>query len=232
MGLGTSAQRSVLVTGWRERRKPHIRRRAPLGISAVAITLLLTACGTPQDDLFRAARSGEVAAARNAIAAKVDVNAKRDGETPLIAASAACQLGIVNVLLASGAKLNEQGRDRSFHFMAPVGSTPLMAAARQSGPNCTSVAKRLINAGADVNVQDPDGRSALYSAALNGQLDTVRLLLAAGADIDGGPGAHDTPLDGATLPDSIPDQAKPRAEVAKLLRELGGTQRERWGQNP
>jgi ankyrin repeat protein len=57
--------------------------------------------------------------------------------------------------------------------------------------------KLLIAKGANVHATGPRGHTALIYAAYNGQLETIKLLLAAGADPAAGatdsdiPGAHD-----------------------------------------
>jgi len=60
-------------------------------------------------------------------------------------------------------------------------STPLMAAASQGQ---ITVAKQLLQAGADVNAQDDLGTTALIRAAEAGQREMAELLLDAGAVID------------------------------------------------
>lgn len=60
-----------------------------------------------------------------------------------------------------------------------VGSTPLISAAVFGQ---TEIAKALIEAGADVNLQNNEGSTALHTAAFVGRLEIVELLLANGAD--------------------------------------------------
>ncbi|MCB9228627.1 MAG: ankyrin repeat domain-containing protein [Deltaproteobacteria bacterium] len=60
------------------------------------------------------------------------------------------------------------------------GWAPLFWAARNGH---RAVAELLIQAGADVNQADNDGRSPLYWAAWQGKKDIVELLIAAGADV-------------------------------------------------
>ncbi|XP_013914268.1 PREDICTED: fibronectin type 3 and ankyrin repeat domains protein 1 [Thamnophis sirtalis] len=60
--------------------------------------------------------------------------------------------------------------------------TPLLRLCALSGK--TDVATILINAGADVNVKDKDGKTSLMVAALNNHEDLVALLLEKGADPD------------------------------------------------
>ena len=59
------------------------------------------------------------------------------------------------------------------------GFTALMFAARQGA---VDAARALADAGADLNVQDPDGTPALTIAVVNGHHDVARLLLERGAN--------------------------------------------------
>jgi ankyrin repeat protein len=59
------------------------------------------------------------------------------------------------------------------------GWTPLMHAARQ---NATEAAAALADAGADLNVRDPDGTTALVFAIINAHFDLASMLLDKGAD--------------------------------------------------
>jgi len=89
------------------------------------------------------------------------------GETPLMMAALRGQLEWTQQLAALGAKLNREGW------------TPLHYAA--TGPNPKVVAF-LLDQGAAINAIAPNGSSALMMAARYGPEDTVRLLLARGAD--------------------------------------------------
>lgn len=89
------------------------------------------------------------------------------GETPLMMAALRGQLEWMQQLAALGAKLNREGW------------TPLHYAA--TGPNPKVVAF-LLDQGAAINAIAPNGSSALMMAARYGPEDTVRLLLARGAD--------------------------------------------------
>lgn len=89
------------------------------------------------------------------------------GETPLMMAALRGQLEWTQQPAALGAKLNREGW------------TPLHYAA--TGPNPKVVAF-LLDQGAAINAIAPNGSSALMMAARYGPEDTVRLLLARGAD--------------------------------------------------
>ena len=47
-----------------------------------------------------------------------------------------------------------------------------------------NVSKELIAAGADINKEDNDGRTALWTAAAKGHTECLQELIAAGADIN------------------------------------------------
>ena len=55
------------------------------------------------------------------------------------------------------------------------------SAANQGHIECL---KELIAAGADINKEDKDGDTALYSAANQGHIECLKELIAAGADIN------------------------------------------------
>jgi ankyrin repeat protein len=62
--------------------------------------------------------------------------------------------------------------------LAPPGDSLRQAASRGDLRELRS----LLDAGADIDSRDTDGRTALMLATLNGRLDAVQLLLAHGAD--------------------------------------------------
>ena len=95
------------------------------------------------------------------------------------------------------------------------GRTPLMLAARCSAP----ATRTLLDAGAGQQFPDYYGMSALHWAASDGDDETVRLLLEAGADPSVSHGRNSTPL----------DHAKGRSDaegkkIAKRLEEAFGTE--------
>jgi uncharacterized protein len=152
--------------------------------------------------LMLAARSGSVEAVQALLEHGAAVNAaeSRTGTTALMWAAAADQPFVVRALLKAGAEMNARSAipkfphtppavigdpleaDESYAGQTPLpkgGWTALMYAARQ---NAQAAAQALAEAGADLNVADPDGTSALEIAIINGHFDLAALLLDKGAD--------------------------------------------------
>ncbi|KAF8244292.1 ankyrin [Wilcoxina mikolae CBS 423.85] len=103
-----------------------------------------------------------------------DANYSIDGEAPLLAATRHSRTGIARLLLAHGACVN---------FSAAPGKseTPLLAAtARTKNPPLVRI---LLEAGADIAAVDYEKRTALHNAALVGDLEVIRFLVNAGANI-------------------------------------------------
>jgi len=123
-----------------------------------------------------------------------NVNARESayGETALMWAAAENHAAAASLLIEHGATVD--ARSTAMHYdkdrfglegvitILPHGSwTPLMYAARQGS---TGVARVLADKGANLNLIDPDGTSALIVAIINSHFDTAALLLAKGADPD------------------------------------------------
>jgi ankyrin repeat protein len=144
--------------------------------------------------LSEAANSGNGAMIEALVKAGADPNAAfGEGETPLMTASRTGSVAGVKALLAAGAKVNATDSYR--------GQTALMWAVAE---NHADVAKLLVDAGADVNVRSTlfdfnfrkvaaGGTQAVYSrggltalllAARQGAIESAKVLLDAGADIN------------------------------------------------
>lgn len=121
--------------------------------------------------MFAAAR-GEPASVKALLDAGADVNATNKWrQTALMTAARAGSLEKVRMLLDAGATVNVTDIE---------GNTALsIAAASEVDPQVLSV---LLRAGAPVNEADRDGVTALMKAAERGDIEQVKVLLAAGAD--------------------------------------------------
>jgi ankyrin repeat protein len=95
------------------------------------------------------------------------------GSTPLMHAASHCQLDLARFLLDHGARLDAKDRD---------GQTGLMYAAW--GCQNGRMVQLLLEAGAAVNDRSKDGGTALMRAASSGDLEAVKALVAAGADLN------------------------------------------------
>ena len=160
------------------------------------------------DPIVEAAKDGDVDAVRHLIESGADVNvAGGDGMTPLHWAAEHGDLEIARLLLESGADVAAGTRIGTYtplHLAAERGhaavskllveagadiaaatgrggATPLHLAAAADGGE--DIVAALIEAGADVNAKERvAGQTPLMFAAASGRTESVRRLLAAGAD--------------------------------------------------
>ena len=147
-----------------------------------------------QTVLMVAARTGNAQVIRQLVAYGADVNAKESwmGETALRWAAAANNAAAVRALVELGAAVSARSATVSYpeqkpaepsNYVAsfvPKGQwTALMYAARE---NAIDAAKALLDAGADINVQDPEGVTPLLEAILNVHYDLAKVLVERGAD--------------------------------------------------
>ncbi len=162
--------------------------------------------------LWLAGQNGSAALAERLLTAGANPNvALVSGETPLMAAARSGDARLVELLIAAGADANAQEKRQ--------GQTALMWAAAQKH---ASVAQLLVASGADVRARTKEwmeyvqfaggatlgvlggeielpqhrngGYTPLLFAARSGGVETARVLLAAGADIDEPTGSGTTPL--------------------------------------
>lgn len=137
--------------------------------------------------LSLAVRRGHVDAVRQLIAAGANVNeATRYTLSPLANAAELGHVEIVALLLLADAEVNS----------AADGYTPLMRACVGGQPKALRL---LLDAGANPNLERHDGQRALHFAAKRGDAESVKLLLAHGADIDAVAYGKDTALAYAEL---------------------------------
>jgi len=162
--------------------------------------------------LMTAARTGTPAALRVLLerGAVIDAREPEFGQTPLMIAVRENQHAAIDLLLEAGAAVNAQTRkgptpafvppckgtgcgsegvginrgglpDRGRRAEAKGGMTPLLYAARDGRLPAT---RRLVEAGADLEVADANGIRPLLMSLLNGNLDVARYLLSKGADVN------------------------------------------------
>jgi ankyrin repeat protein len=168
------------------------------GNAAIIETLLKAGADTKanlpggQTVLMTAARTGNADAVKLLLAHGGDPNASEstNGETALMWAAAENHPDAARALIAHGANLNARSKTLEYKTdrfglegvltILPRGSwTPLMFAAREGSP---AAARTLADAGADLNLVDPDGTTALVLAIINGHYDTAAILVEKGAD--------------------------------------------------
>ena len=153
--------------------------------------------------LMTAARSGQVAAVRALLAHGADVNARDGfrGQTALMWAAARNNTDVVRALVDGGADLNARtSRTPPARPAAPAASTSALVSNFEGGQSLFSSAP-------------PTGFSAFQFAVRAGSIETVKALLAAGANV------NDTLSDGTTA--LIVACANAHWELADLLLDRG-----------
>lgn len=123
--------------------------------------------------LFRAAEQGDLAAARTAIAAKADLEARNERKrTPLIVATKAKQTEVAILLLEAGADPNAKDdiNDSAFLYAGAEGYSKILRAT--------------LRYGAKVKSTNRFGGTALIPASEHGHTETVRILINAGVPLD------------------------------------------------
>jgi ankyrin repeat protein len=171
------------------------------------------AASTISRDLVAAIRDGDAQAIGKLIENGIDVNARdAAGNTPLILASLYASPRCVELLLKKGADANAANESGVTALVraatnyektrllvdgganvqvrtADLGNTPLILAARRAGNSRT--VKLLLERGACPTESNNVGISPIISGAASGDVETVRLLLAAGAKADDFPKSKD-----------------------------------------
>lgn len=149
--------------------------------------------GEGETILMTAARAGNIETIKALVAHGADVNAAEQwqGQTALVYAAVENHADAVKVLVELGANVNVRSKKLEFpdfvfktagmiYAVQPVGSwTPMMYAARDGAIDAV---RALAAGGADLNLVDPDGTTALTLAIINGHFDTAVALLEMGAD--------------------------------------------------
>ena len=161
--------------------------------------------------LFTAIKKGDVETVRLLVEAGADVNAAEGfgGNTPLHEAVEEGNAEIVQILVDAGADIEAEG------FMD---QTPLSLAAEEG---VTEIMQILLGQGADNGTQEGEdkqapaiGSEALFNVIEKGDVETVRLLVEAGADVNAAEGfGGNTPLHEAV--------EEGNAEIVQILVDAG-----------
>lgn len=143
--------------------------------------------------LMLVARTDNVPAAELLLThgAHVDARERQKDQTALIWASAESQPAMVRELIAHGADVNAHSlidedlaqissEPRAQH-QSYGGLTPLLFATREG---CLSCVKSLVEAGAKLDLPDPEGVTPLIESIANAHFDTAAYLIAKGARVD------------------------------------------------
>jgi uncharacterized protein len=192
-----------------------------------------------QTPLMVVARTGNVESAKLLLRHGASLHAieKWGGQNALMWAAAQSQPAMIRFLLAHGAHVDERAMVREWQRKVTAegrpkdlnrgGFTPLLFAAREGCQDCL---RELLKGGADINLTDPDGASALVIALLNRNWDSAKLLIESGADVNLWDIFGETPLyvavDMNTLPEGrrveIPSMDHVSGiEISRLLLERG-----------
>jgi uncharacterized protein len=171
-----------------------------------------------QTALMVVARTSRVDAARALLGRGAKVNAVEQwrGQTALMWAAAQRQPAMVKALVEAGADVNARSKVNNWQrqitaepraiYRPAGGLTPLLYAAREG---CIDCAKYLADAGADLNLADPEQVSPLLLAILNQHFDLAAYLIQKGAN----PGKWDwygrTPLYAAVDLNTLPRGGRP-----------------------
>ncbi len=171
-------------------------------------SLLAAAPASSKNSIFESIRAGDCAAVKARLKSGADIQARDEfGNTPLMAAAWMADAAVLELLLKAAADVNatNQAGANALLYAAPfedkarllvaggadvkahskLGNTALMLAARKSGNSRT--VKLLLERGADPNVKNAYGATALMAAAAAGDMDSIRVLLDHGADVNAKP---------------------------------------------
>lgn len=192
-----------------------------------------------QTALMVVSRTSRVDAARLLLkyGAKVNVVERWRGQTALMWAVAQKQPAMVAELVKAGADVNARSTVNNWErqvtaepraiYRPAGGFTPLLYAAREG---CAECARLLVEAGADLNLADPENISPLLMAVINGQWDTAQYLIKKGANPNKWDFWGRAPLYAAIDLNTIPrggrpdwpslDEATP-LQVAEMLLDAG-----------
>ncbi|MCP4560394.1 MAG: hypothetical protein GY873_23810 [Bosea sp.] len=148
-------------------------KRLLRAVAILAGVLLMTGASEAQTGLLEAAGRGDLAAVNRLIAAKADLE-QRDGQrqTPLLLAVAGNHVAVAKALLAAGASPNAQAanQDTPWLLAGASGRTEIIAAMLPLKP--------------DLTIRNRYGGNALIPACERAHVETAKLLLTSGIDVN------------------------------------------------
>src|SRR5215510_13002304 len=171
-----------------------------------------------QTALMIVARTSNAEAAKLLLSRGANVNAveKFHEQTALMWAAAQTQPAMGKVLVDAKADLNARSKVNNWERQVTAearaiarpsgGLTPLLYAARQGCLDCTRI---LAEAGADLDLGDPDNVSPLLMASLNGRWDVAKYLINKGANINKWDWWGQSPLYAAVDLNTLPHGGRP-----------------------
>lgn len=150
-----------------------MRRTGRLWAGILAGAMLMTSASAATADLLAAVSSGDLAEVSRLIAAGTDLE-QRDGQgqTPLLRAVAGNHVAVAKALLAAGASLNAQAanQDTPWLLAGASGRSEIVAAMLPLKP--------------DLSLRNRYGGDALIPACERAHVETVKLLLTSGIDVN------------------------------------------------
>ena len=148
-------------------------RRLLRACAVLAGVLLMTGASEARNGLLEAAGRGDLAAVNRLIAAGADLE-QRDGQrqTPLLLAVAGNHVAVAKALLAAGASPNAQAanQDTPWLLAGASGRTEIIAAMLPLKP--------------DLTIRNRYGGNALIPACERAHVETAKLLLTSGIDVN------------------------------------------------
>lgn len=182
-------------------------KRLLRAVAILAGVLLMTGASEAQTGLLEAAGRGDLAAVNRLIAARADLE-QRDGQrqTPLLLAVAGNHVAVAKALLAAGASPNAQAsnQDTPWLLAGASGRTEIIAAMLPFKP--------------DLTIRNRYGGNALIPACERAHVETAKLLLTSGIDVN-----HVNNLGWTCLLEIVilGDGGPRHREVAKLVLDAG-----------